>query len=212
PFGDRNGSGEARKGNDRGGPTRRSRQPDGSRRAHRMVAADAVSTDSRAGIVRRSGAARRSSGRVGAAGDQVFGKLHVPVGNVEKGLPLLVARSDPTGAENGVTGRPLRRADQLHPRRVQHAVPLATVARNARAHDVVPGREPAPRKRNDVIEVELRLREDSSAVLATITIAKKDVPPGEPHLASRHTVVVEKLDHAGNANLPPWRDDPLVPD
>src|SRR4029078_2570045 len=84
--------------------------------------------------------------------------------------------------------RTARLPDELHAALVKELVPLPHVAREACAHDVVPGRLSAARDRNDVIERQLGRRELLPAVLAAIVVAEIDVTARELHFLARQPV------------------------
>jgi len=58
-----------------------------------------------------------------------------------------------------------------------------------------------------VIQVELSLWEDLSAVLATIPVSKEDISSSESHLSSREAIVVQQLDDSRDTDGPPRRMD-----
>jgi hypothetical protein len=68
-------------------------------------------------------------------------------------------------------------------------VGFPSVARKARADDIFPGHFPSFVPREDMVEVELVLREDLGAILAGVFVAKKNILPGEFHLFAGDTVV-----------------------
>src|SRR5690349_24619507 len=106
------------------------------------------------------------------------------------------------GAElaDGMPPRLARDGDQAHRRLVRRAIPLLDVAREARAHDVLPARAAAAGERNNVVERELRRGEPVPAVLAAVAVSRVDVVSRELHLLSRQAVEVLERDSARNAD------------
>src|SRR5205085_12274488 len=93
-----------------------------------------------------------------------------------------------------------RLLDEPHLRLFRRAPPLAAVALDARADDVLPRGASALRTRHDVVEVQLALLEDDAAVLTGVAVAEVDVVPGEAHAPLRQTVVFREQDDPRHAN------------
>jgi len=84
--------------------------------------------------------------------------------------------------------RPLGLLEKLHPGLVREAVPLASVAGNAGADDVFPGRLATAITGEDMIDVQTGSIEESSAVLACVLIALKHIQAGELDLFFREAI------------------------
>ena len=94
-------------------------------------------------------------------------------------LPTLVVLAAPRQVNKGLPFRALRFADQSHMNLVRQFVPLAGVAPNTRANDVFPGGQPAFVAGDDMVEVQIRALENSTAVLASVEIPFKNIVPCE---------------------------------
>src|SRR2546430_16988738 len=90
-------------------------------------------------------------------------------------------------------------ADQAHPRLLQQAVPLAQVALEAGGDDVRPGRLPAPRPRQHVVDGQAIAA--PVAVLARVSVAAEDVL-----LVEGHTVEERLADGESQADHPRERE------
>lgn len=128
-------------------------------------------------------------------GYELIAQFHVPVGDIEEVLPVVVA----TGAEIELHERtPLglrRLAEELHARLGRSAVRLARIALDTGADDVLPRRRATPVARDDVVEIQVAPVHLLVAVLAGIVIALEDVMPGEFDFLLRQAIKHEEHDH-----------------
>src|SRR5262245_23668858 len=92
--------------------------------------------------------------------------------------------------------RALRFADQMHARFRRRLMPLARVALDTRADNVLPRGRPAPISRNDVVQVQVVPVKDAPAVLAGVLVALKNVVSRELHLLLGQAIVEDQKDHA----------------
>src|SRR5262249_2101850 len=132
---------------------------------------------------RRAGAARVSKLKIQPSNSMVrlqsVLKLDRPVCLVEKLFPgFIFDARELLGQHRAALGL-LRPPDQTHPRLVRRPPPLAPVAAQAGADDVLPVRQPPAAAGNDVIEAELLRRKPVPAELAAVFVAQKDIPPVE---------------------------------
>src|SRR5207253_10984327 len=97
-------------------------------------------------------------------------------------------------------------ADQAHPRLLQQAVPLAQVALEAGGDDVRPGRLPAPRPRQHVVDGQAIAA--PVAVLARVSVAAEDVLLVEGHTVEERLADVDcQADHRREREGRRWRTD-----
>lgn len=97
--------------------------------------------------------------------------------------------------------RSARSATQFYPGLLGGAATLASVAGDAAANDVLPGRLSALGSRDDVVEIELGARRHAVTILAGIRIAGENVRAAEANVFARNPVVVAQHDDPGNRNL-----------
>ena len=69
----------------------------------------------------------------------------------------------------------LRFFEKPHPGLIRSLIPFPVVAPSAAGYEIVPVRIPAPRSRHDVVQCQFLRREDVSAILAGIMVAKEDI-------------------------------------
>ncbi len=124
-------------------------------------------------------------------------ELDGPVRHVEEVPPRRVDSARREEPERRGPG-PGRGPAEGHAGLVGEAVPLPHVALQAGADDVLPRRDAAPGKRDDVIERERRRREALSAVLTARAVTRIDVVAGELHVVPGRAVTGEELDDAGD--------------
>src|ERR1017187_8667122 len=132
-------------------------------------------------------------------------QLRVPVrrvGQVEKGQPLAVANAIRASPEGRRPARPGRYLEQPKMGLFERAGTLRDVAVHTAADHVVPGRPPAARAWNHVIQIQPCARQLAAAVLAGVVVARVDVVTGKAHLGARDAVVDLQQDHARQQHLP----------
>jgi hypothetical protein len=142
-------------------------------------------------------------------------QLHVPIRSVdatEERTPLSVARSGHVSGDEWGPGWPSRLPSQPHPRLFRRAPPLQAIALQASANDVLPGREPAARARDDMIQVQVASRLPDPTVLARVAVAHEDVVPTEPNLATGDAIKGDEEDHSRDANKSVHQTDGFAPD
>src|SRR4051812_5280387 len=106
-------------------------------------------------------------------------ELDGPVGVVEEGFPALVFAMRELEAQGRARLGLDRLAEQLHAGLAGGTAPLADVALEAGADDVLPGRLPATAAGEDVVEAQLAGGEPLAAILAAVAVAGEDVPAVE---------------------------------
>ena len=101
-------------------------------------------------------------------------------------------------------GSPLRAlgfSGECHVGLVGKAIALASVARDARANDIFPGRLTAPVARHHMVEVERLSRKNAVAVLAGVFIPLKNIVACEFHFLFRKALKKEQHDNARHSDL-----------
>jgi len=78
-------------------------------------------------------------------------------------------------------------------------VRLARIATDTRGDDVLPSRRASFIPGQDMIEIQIRLRENLGAVLAGMLIPEKDVLARQPHFHARDLVIERKYNNAWHA-------------
>jgi hypothetical protein len=96
--------------------------------------------------------------------------------------------------------RPLGFAHEVHAGLERRAVGFARVARDARAHDVLPRRRAAAVAGDDVIQVQFAAVENFAAILAGVFVALENVMPGEFDFLLGHPVIHEQQDDFRHAD------------
>lgn len=104
-------------------------------------------------------------------------------------IPAFIGEAVFMHAEEGAPARGERFALRVHVRFVREFVALARVAAEAGGDDVVPRGASALVAGQDVVQIELRFRQDFRAVLAGELVPEKYIPAGEFHLQPRQPVI-----------------------
>lgn len=115
-------------------------------------------------------------------------------------LPAIVMAPGKADVYEGSPLRTLRLADKLNPCLVRKTVAFPRVARNARAHNVLPCSLTATVSRQDVIEIQFVPLKNRPAILTGIPIALEHIVPGKLDLLLRQPF--EKQEHDD-----PWNTD-----
>src|SRR5262249_36355846 len=143
-----------------------------------------------------------AAGRASAC-DSFLEQFRVPVRRVhaaQERQPFLVAPRAERLQHEGCPLRPERMPDELHPGLERRAPALHAVAAVTGADDVLPHRGPALRARDDVVEIQLRTRVATPAVLTPVVVAGVDVESAEADVAARDPIVAEQQDHPRDAD------------
>ena len=90
--------------------------------------------------------------------------------------------------------------DQFHARRLQGAVPLASVAGKAGHHAVGPGADPSQRARGHVVDGHVLGGVARAAVLAGIAVPTKQISAREHDPRPGESVTGSQDDHLGDAD------------
>src|SRR4029077_8408203 len=85
----------------------------------------------------------------------IFSKLDVPVGEIDEVLPAIVLMQAEVDLDKWPPLRPLRFANEMHPRLLRRAIRFERIALDAGANNVFPGRRPAAVARNNMIEIKI---------------------------------------------------------
>src|SRR2546430_13273430 len=131
---------------------------------------------------------------------QIVAQLDVPISQVEEMLPTIVVMQAEVDLHERTPFRTLRFADQPHAGFLWSAISLLRVARNARAHDVLPGGRSAPVAREDVVQIQVFPVERLAAILAGVLVPLENVVPGELDFLFRKAIEHDQQDHPGNAD------------
>ena len=123
--------------------------------------------------------------KVTPRGRSLLLQLHVPIGKIEKVLPMLMARTIDHQADDRSPLRLRRFAPQAHRCLVRQSIRLSRIALNAGTDDVFPSRPAPVMPGNDVIQVQVFAIKNLPAVLATVAISLKDIVPGQLQLLAR---------------------------
>ena len=92
-------------------------------------------------------------------------------------------------------------ADKVHAGFLGSSVGLESIARDARAHDVLPGRRTAAIARDDVVQVQVLPIKHPSAILASVLISLEYVVASEFHFFLRQSIKEQQQNHPWNSNL-----------
>src|SRR5881296_4106541 len=96
--------------------------------------------------------------------------------------------------------RPLRLADQMHPRFGRRPVRLLSITAHARTDDIFPRGRTTAIARDDVVEIQVFAIEFPAAILAHIAVALENIVAGELDLFLWHAVKEHQQDDAGNTD------------
>src|SRR5262249_17917498 len=119
----------------------------------------------------------------------------------EERLPALISAVRELESQERAGLRPLWLADQPHASLSGRATPLADVAFEASADDILPVRQAAAAPRQNVVEAQLGRRGPLAAILTAIAVPREDVAAVEFHFLARQAVVSEYADDARDLNL-----------
>lgn len=118
----------------------------------------------------------------------------------QKGSPLSVTLAVWQRTQQWGPTRPGWTSPQADSSLLGRSPTLPSIAGDAAADDVAPGRGASLRSRNDVIEIELRTRGTALAILAGVAITREHIGPAESHLAPGHAIEVREYDDPGDRN------------
>ena len=133
-----------------------------------------------------------------AVSTRLFTQLHVPVRDVEEMLPAIVILRPEIDLDERTPLRPLRFADEMHVRFQRRAIRLPGIARNARAHNVLPRRRAAPVPRDHMVQIQILPFKYLPAILAGVLVAFEDIVSRELHFFLRHAIEQHQHDHSRN--------------
>jgi hypothetical protein len=130
----------------------------------------------------------------------VFTKLDVPVGEVNKMLPTVMTVQAEVNLHKGTPLGPLGLANEMDPGFLRSVIGFLGIALDAGANNVFPRGGAAAVARDDVVEIQILALENDTAILAGVFVALKDVVARELHLFLGHAIIHEEQDDARDAD------------
>ena len=130
----------------------------------------------------------------------IFSQLDVPVSEIDEVLPAIVLMHAEVDLNKWTPLRPLRFANEMHPRLLRSSIRLERIALDARADNILPRRWPAAVTGNHMIEIQVVPIEGLPAVLAHVLVALKNVVPCEFDLFLRQMVIDHQQNDARHSN------------
>src|SRR5688572_29712641 len=103
-------------------------------------------------------------------------------------LPAIVILRPEVDLDKRTPLGPLRFADEMHVRLERGAIGLLRIARNAGAHNILPGGRAAAVPRDHMVEIQVLAFKDLPAILAGVLVALEDIVARELYFLLRHAI------------------------